>query len=234
MSALLSAFRVLTDPADTGAVCLGPAPRRGRGGLRLSGQLLRQAGPRAGAGGPPTQEAIQAAAQAIRQARKPLLVCGGGVRYAEAHQELRHFVEALNIPFGETQAGKSALVWDHPLNLGGIGVTGLRGGQPTGQGSRLDHRVGTRYTDFTTSSKWLFREDARFVNISTSPLPGAEAGRGGGDCRRQSGPAHPGTGPGGLSGPVGRRSGKGQGRLAGRAQAAGRPDLYPARTTCPW
>ena len=169
MSALLSAFRVLTDPADTGAVCLAlPQDVEGEAYdypasffARRVHVLDRR---------PPTQAAIQAAALAIRQARKPLLVCGGGVRYAEAHQELRHFVQALNIPFGETQAGKSALVWDHPLNLGGIGVTGCAAANRLAKEADLIIGVGTRYTDFTTSSKWLFREDARFVNINVSPF----------------------------------------------------------------
>ena len=60
----------------------------------------------------------------IRGAKKPLVICGGGVRYSEAHDELQTFCETTGIPFAETQAGRSAIVWDHPLNLGGLGVTG--------------------------------------------------------------------------------------------------------------
>jgi 3D-(3,5/4)-trihydroxycyclohexane-1,2-dione acylhydrolase (decyclizing) len=97
-----------------------------------------------------------------------MLVCGGGVRYAEAHEEFRKFAEAFGIPFGETQAGKSAVVWTHPLNLGGLGVTGCSSANDIAKKADLVIGVGTRYTDFTTSSKWLFKESCRFVNINPS------------------------------------------------------------------
>lgn len=167
MSALLSAFRVLTDPADTGAVCLampqdveGEAYDYPESFFKKRVHVIERR--------PATDIAIQEAASAIRAAKKPLLICGGGVRYSEAHQAFKDFAEALNIPFGETQAGKSALVWTHPLNLGGIGVTGCAAANELAKGADLIIGVGTRYTDFTTSSKWLFREDANFVNVNVS------------------------------------------------------------------
>ena len=97
-----------------------------------------------------------------------MLICGGGVRYSEAHAEFRHFAEALHIPFAETQAGKSAIEWTHPLNLGGVGVTGCSAANDIAREADLVIGVGTRYTDFTTASKWLFREECGFVNINVS------------------------------------------------------------------
>ena len=167
MSALLSAFRVLTDPANTGAVCLAipqdvegeaydyPASFFQKRVHRLARRL-------------PEAEALSEAAAVIRAAKKPLLICGGGVRYSEAHAEFKAFAEATGIPFAETQAGKSAVVYDHPLNLGGIGVTGCSAANEIAREADVVIGVGTRYTDFTTSSKWLFREDAKFVNINVS------------------------------------------------------------------
>ena len=116
----------------------------------------------------PEAEALAEAAAVIRGAKKPLLICGGGVRYSEAHAEFKTFAEATGIPFAETQAGKSAIVYDHPLNLGGIGVTGCSAANEIAKEADVIIGVGTRYTDFTTASKWLFREDAKFVNINVS------------------------------------------------------------------
>lgn len=167
MSAMISAMRVLTDPANTGAVCIAmPQDVEGEAYdypesffAKRVWRLARRA---------PEDEAISEAAAVIRAAKKPLLICGGGVRYSEAHDEFRAFAETTGIPFGETQAGKSAIVWDHPLNLGGIGTTGCSAANEIAREADVIIGVGTRYTDFTTASKWLFREDARFVNINVS------------------------------------------------------------------
>ena len=167
MSAMISAMRVLTDPANTGAVCVAmPQDVEGEAydypETFFAKRVWRLARPL------PEEEAIAEAAEVIRAARRPLLVCGGGVRYSEAHDQFRAFAEATGIPFGETQAGKSAIVWDHPLNLGGIGVTGCSAANEIAREADVVIGVGTRYTDFTTASKWLFREDAKFVNINVS------------------------------------------------------------------
>jgi len=169
MSAMLSAFRVLTDPADTGAVCIAlPQDVQGEAWdypesfFEKRVHLIERR--------PPSPEAVEEAARRIRQAKKPILICGGGVRYSEAHEAFRAFAEGFNIPFGETQAGRSAVVWTHPLNLGGIGVTGCQAANDIAKAADLIIGVGTRYTDFTTSSKWLFDEEAKFVNISASPF----------------------------------------------------------------
>lgn len=167
MSAMLSAFRVLTDPANTGAVCVAmPQDVEGEAYdypvsffAKRVWRLERR---------PATEAALADAAAAIRAAKHPLLVCGGGVRYSEAHAEFLHFAETLNIPFGETQAGKSAIDWTHPLNMGGLGVTGCSAANDIAKKADLVIGVGTRYTDFTTASRWLFKDTCKFVNINVS------------------------------------------------------------------
>ena len=113
---------------------------------------------------PATEYAVDKAVEVIKNAKKPLLICGGGVRYAEAHQLFKKFAEDFSIAFGETQAGKSA-VYDHELNLGGLDTTGGIAANKLAHEADVVIGVGTRYTDFTTASKWLYRTDAKFVNI---------------------------------------------------------------------
>ena len=167
MSALISAFRVLTDPANTGAVCIAmPQDVEGEAYdypesffAKRVWRLERR---------PATEAALEDAAEVIRGAKRPMLICGGGVRYSEAHAEFRHFAEATGIPFAETQAGKSAIEWTHALNLGGVGVTGCSAANDIAREADVVIGVGTRYTDFTTASKWLFKDDCKFVNINVS------------------------------------------------------------------
>ena len=167
MSAMISAFRTLTDPANTGAVCIA-MPQDVEGEAYDYPVSFFQKRVHKLARRTPDEEAVNDAAEVIRNAKKPLLICGGGVRYSEAHAEFKSFAEAFGIPFGETQAGKGAVPYDHPLNLGGIGVTGCSAANEIAKEADVIIGVGTRYTDFTTSSKWLFRPDARFVNINVS------------------------------------------------------------------
>ncbi len=167
MSALLSAFRVLTDPANTGAVCLA-IPQDVEGEAYDYPESFFKKRVHRLARRLPEAEALREAAEVIRKAQKPLLICGGGVRYSEAHEEFRTFAEKTGIPFAETQAGKRAVLYEHPLNLGGIGVTGCSAANEIAREADVVIGVGTRYTDFTTASKWLFREDAKFVNINVS------------------------------------------------------------------
>lgn len=97
------------------------------------------------------------------------MICGGGVRYAEAAEELKRFAETFHIPFGETQAGKSAIESSHPYNLGGIGVTGNIAANTIAKEADLVIGIGTRFTDFTTASKQLFQnEEVEFLNINIS------------------------------------------------------------------
>lgn len=167
MSAMINAFRTLTDPANTGAVCIAiPQDVEGEAYDYPESFFRKRVHKLARRAAEP--EVIAEAAEVIKSAKKPLLICGGGVRYAEAHKEFKQFAEKTGIPFGETQAGKGAVLFDHPLNLGGIGVTGCSAANEIAKEADVIIGVGTRYTDFTTSSKWLFKADAKFVNINVS------------------------------------------------------------------
>jgi 3D-(3,5/4)-trihydroxycyclohexane-1,2-dione acylhydrolase (decyclizing) len=113
---------------------------------------------------------LSQASRAILTSKTPLVICGGGERYSGAGEALAQFCEAFHIPFGETQAGKSAVSWDNSWNMGGIGATGGLAANLLAKDADLVIGIGTRYTDFTTSSKWLFRNpDVQFLNIN----PGA-------------------------------------------------------------
>lgn len=167
MTAMISAMRVLTDPADTGAVCIAlPQDTQAEAydyPVSFFEKRVHRIERR-----PATEYAVAEAAAAILKAKRPILICGGGVRYSEAHESFRAFSEKHNIPFGETQAGKSAIEWTHPLNLGGIGVTGCQMANDIAKEADAVIAVGTRLTDFTTASKWLFPENAKFININVS------------------------------------------------------------------
>jgi 3D-(3,5/4)-trihydroxycyclohexane-1,2-dione acylhydrolase (decyclizing) len=167
MTAMISAMRVLTDPADTGAVCIAlPQDTQGEAydyPVSFFEKRVHRIERR-----PPADYAIAEAAEVIRRAKRPIMICGGGVRYSEAHDAFRAFAEKHVVPFGETQAGKSAIEWTHEMNLGGIGVTGCRMANEIAKEADVVIGVGTRYTDFTTASKWLFPEKAKYVNINVS------------------------------------------------------------------
>ncbi|KKB06600.1 3D-(3,5/4)-trihydroxycyclohexane-1,2-dione acylhydrolase (decyclizing) [Pantoea anthophila] len=168
MSACINAMRVLTDPAETGAVTLS-LPQDVQGEAwdypdyffqkrvhRLDRRL-------------PVAAQLADALTLISRKRKPLIICGGGVKYSEAGEALRQFAERYQIPFAETQAGKGTLVSDHPLNVGGVGETGSLAANLLAKEADLVIGIGTRYTDFTTASKWIFRHpDVSFLNINVS------------------------------------------------------------------
>ena len=169
MTAALHAMRVLTDPADTGAVCLA-MPQDVEGEAydypvdffrRRVWHLDRR---------PMTDGQLARAMDVLTRARKPLAILGGGVRYSEAGRAFLDFCEAANIPFGETQAGKGTVPWNHPLNLGGVGVTGGKAANVIAPEADVIVAVGTRLSDFTTSSKWLFRHDAKFIGLNICPF----------------------------------------------------------------
>ncbi|MBB4015406.1 3D-(3,5/4)-trihydroxycyclohexane-1,2-dione acylhydrolase (decyclizing) [Chelatococcus caeni] len=118
---------------------------------------------------PDARELIEAA-EAIRGARKPLIIAGGGVLYSLATETLTTFAETHQIPVAETQAGKSSLPWDHPLNLGSIGVTGSSAANAVAEDADLVIAVGTRLQDFTTGSWALFRNpDRRILAVNVAP-----------------------------------------------------------------
>lgn len=168
MSVAISAMRVLTDPADTGAVTLA-LPQDVEGEAYDYPESFFKKRVHRIERRPATKEMINDAVELIKCKKKPILICGGGVRYSEAAQAFKQFAEKFNIPFGETQAGKSAIVWNHELNLGGIGTTGNLAANVIAKNADLVIGVGTRYTDFTTASKSLFQNDeVEFLNINVA------------------------------------------------------------------
>ncbi|SCL95999.1 3D-(3,5/4)-trihydroxycyclohexane-1,2-dione acylhydrolase (decyclizing) [Bacillus wiedmannii] len=168
MTAMIQAMRVLTNPSDTGAVtiCL-PQDVQGEAWdfpsyffQKRVHRIERRL---------PTKASLVDAVDMIKRKKKPIIICGGGVRYAEATEELKQFAETFHIPFGETQAGKSAIESSHPYNLGGIGVTGNLAANTIAKEADLVIGIGTRFTDFTTASKQLFQnEEVEFLNINIS------------------------------------------------------------------
>jgi 3D-(3,5/4)-trihydroxycyclohexane-1,2-dione acylhydrolase (decyclizing) len=118
---------------------------------------------------------LEQAAAEIRASRRPLIVAGGGVIYSEAGGLLQHFVEQIGIPVGETMAGKGSLRYDHPFNLGAIGATGTFAANRIARDADLIIGIGTRYSDFTTSSKTAFQNlEVRFVNINVTEVDAAK------------------------------------------------------------
>ena len=167
MSAMINAMRVLTDTAQTGAVCIS-LPQDVEGEcydfpeeffLKRVHRIVRTV---------PAKEELEDAAQVLSKAEKPLVICGGGVRYSEAGEALEEFCAEFGIPFAESQSGKTACLSSHPYNLGGLGVTGNSAGNDIAKEADVILGIGTRFSDFTTASKSLFREDARVVTINTS------------------------------------------------------------------
>lgn len=168
MTACINAMRVLTDPADTGAVtiCL---PQDVQGEAYDYPDYFLQKRIHRIERTPPTEAMLKQAVELIKSKKKPLLICGGGVRYSEAAEQLKAFAEAFDIPFAETQAGKSAVISDYYLNVGGVGETGCLSANLLAKETDLVIGVGTRYTDFTTSSKWIFQNpEVTYLNINAA------------------------------------------------------------------
>jgi 3D-(3,5/4)-trihydroxycyclohexane-1,2-dione acylhydrolase (decyclizing) len=168
--AALAAMRVLTSPAETGAVTLALPQDVQAEAYDWPEEFLAERVwrvPRA----LPDEIALAEAAAAIRAARRPLVVSGGGTIYSEATEALRRFCEQTGVPVGETQAGKGSLPYDHPSNLGAIGVTGTFAANRVAAEADLVLGVGTRYSDFTTASKTAFgNPDVRFLNLNVAEL----------------------------------------------------------------
>jgi 3D-(3,5/4)-trihydroxycyclohexane-1,2-dione acylhydrolase (decyclizing) len=168
LTALPEAMRVLTSPAETGAVTLA---------LPQDVQAEAYAYPEAFfsrriwhiARNRPDRSAIEQAAIWLRSSKRPIIVAGGGVIYSEASDILRRFVDQTGIPVSETMAGKGSLRYDHALSLGAIGATGTFAANRMAREADLVIGIGTRYSDFTTSSKTAFqRPDVRFININVA------------------------------------------------------------------
>ncbi|AMV11069.1 3D-(3,5/4)-trihydroxycyclohexane-1,2-dione acylhydrolase (decyclizing) [Geobacillus thermoleovorans] len=168
MPAMIQAMRVLTDPANTGAVTIA-LPQDVQGEAYDFPESFFQKRIHRIERRVPAKAAIHEAVELIRRKKKPIIICGGGVRYSEAAEELKQFAEKFHIPYGETQAGKSAVESAHPYNLGGIGVTGNLAANIIAKEADLVIGIGTRYTDFTTGSKQLFQHpEVEFLTINVS------------------------------------------------------------------
>ncbi|KGF62852.1 3D-(3,5/4)-trihydroxycyclohexane-1,2-dione acylhydrolase (decyclizing) [Pseudomonas lutea] len=166
MSAALNAMRVLTDPAETGAVTLALPQDVQAEAYDYPDSFLQKRVHRIDRR-PPTEAMLDDAVALLTSKRRPLLICGGGVRYSGAAAALQAFAERFGIPFSETQAGKSAIISDHPLNMGGIGETGTLAANTLAREADLIIGVGTRYSDFTTGSKSLFQNpEVQFLNLN--------------------------------------------------------------------
>ncbi len=166
MTALINAMRVLTDPAETGACCIALCQDvEGESydfpEYFFQKRVHRITRPVA------VEEELEDITEVILQAKKPLVIVGGGVRYSEAGEAVEKFCEEFKIPFGESQGGKSACKSSHPYCLGGIGVTGTYASNVIAKDADVVIAIGTRLSDFTTSSKRLFKdENVKFVTIN--------------------------------------------------------------------
>ncbi|OKJ54927.1 3D-(3,5/4)-trihydroxycyclohexane-1,2-dione hydrolase [Streptomyces sp. CB02009] len=163
--AALAAVRVLTDPADTGAVTLALPQDVQAEAYDWPEEFLAERTWTVRRPRPDTAE-LDAAVQAVGKARRPMIIAGGGVRYSAAQDALSTLARTAGLPVATTQAGKGVLPWDHPCDVGGIGHTGTATADALARGSDLVIGVGTRLTDFTTASGTLFRPDTRLVNLN--------------------------------------------------------------------
>jgi 3D-(3,5/4)-trihydroxycyclohexane-1,2-dione acylhydrolase (decyclizing) len=168
LTALPEAMRILTSPAETGAVTLSLPQDAQAEAYDYPEEFFRKHVwiiPR----GRCDQALLRQAAEWIRASEKPLIVAGGGVLYSEASGALAKFAESTGIPVSETQAGKGALAYNHPQEVGAIGVTGTPGANLLAREADLVIGIGTRYSDFTSASKTAFQNTGvRFININVA------------------------------------------------------------------
>lgn len=174
LTALPEAMRVLTSPAETGAVTLAlPQDVQAEAYVYPAAFFQKRVWhiPR----NRPDRGALVQAAAWIRASKRPLIIAGGGVIYSGAIDTLKRLVDQSGIPVGETMAGKGSLRYDHPLNLGAIGATGTFAANRIAREADLVIGIGTRYSDFTTASKTAFQHpDVRFININVAEFDAAK------------------------------------------------------------
>jgi 3D-(3,5/4)-trihydroxycyclohexane-1,2-dione acylhydrolase (decyclizing) len=176
ITALPEVMRVLTSPSDCGAVTLS-LPQDVQAEAYDYPEELFQKRVWLIRRGQPDQLSLERAVAAIRKARRPLIVAGGGVLMSEASAALADFVAKTGIPVGETQAGKGSLAWDHPQSMGAIGATGTLAANRLAHSADLVIGVGTRYSDFTSASMTAFQNpDVTFVNINTAEFDAYKVG----------------------------------------------------------
>lgn len=175
-SAALGAMRVLTDPAETGAVTLALPEDVQAESIDVPAEFLadrewRLRRPR------PDRGIIAEVVRTIRASVRPLIIAGGGVIYSDAAAALRAFVEATGIPVAVSQAGVGSLDWDHPQLLGSVGATGTTAANRAAREADLVIGIGTRYSDFTTSSRTAFQHrGVSFVNINVASFDAVKHG----------------------------------------------------------
>ena len=174
LTALPRALRVMTDPAECGPVTLAFCQDVQAEGFNypesfFAERIWYQRRPL------PDAEELERAVSLLRTASAPLLVAGGGIHYSGAWEALSSFVEKHQIPVVETQAGKSALPWDHRLNFGSIGVTGTASANAVAKNADLVFGVGTRFQDFTTGSWAVFQNpNRRLLALNVQPYDGTK------------------------------------------------------------
>ncbi|MFF4367469.1 3D-(3,5/4)-trihydroxycyclohexane-1,2-dione acylhydrolase (decyclizing) [Streptomyces sp. NPDC001594] len=167
--AALQAMRVLTDPVQAGAVTLALPQDVQAEAYDWPEEFFAERVWHVRRPRPDTGE-LRAAAEAVRAARRPLLIAGGGIRHSGAEEALRAFAEATGIPVAATQAGKGALRHDHPAEVGAVGHTGTATADDLARAADLVIAAGTRLTDFTTASSTLFQDPAvRFLGLNLDP-----------------------------------------------------------------
>lgn len=174
MPSLMNAMRVLTDPAETGAVVLAMPQDVQAEAFDWPVEMFEKRVWHVRRPAVSETEMTRAAA-IIKSAKRPLIVSGGGTIYAEASQELRDLASATGIPVSDTQAGKGAINFDHECAVGGVGSTGANSANHLADKADVVIGVGTRYSDFTTASHTQFKNpDVRFVNINVKAFDAAK------------------------------------------------------------
>ena len=169
LHALPEAMRVLTDPAETGAVTISlpedvqteafefPVSMFDKRVWRVRRPV-------------PEPEVIAEAVELLKKAERPMIVAGGGVKYSLATEELAEFADTFGIPVTETQAGKGAVSWEHPMNMGNVGSLSGSAASQVSRDADVVLAIGTRLADFTTASKTAFPQDTNIVGINVTPL----------------------------------------------------------------
>ena len=171
---LPAALRVLLDPAECGPVTLALPQDVQTEAYDYPAEFFQRRVHRLRRPAPDSAE-LALAAQALKKSKKPLIIAGGGVKYALAEKRLAAFAEEHSIPVAETQAGKGSLAWDHPCNVGAIGVTGTSAANTLAARADLVFAIGARLGDFATGSRALFAE-AKLVQLNVGAFDAAKHG----------------------------------------------------------
>jgi 3D-(3,5/4)-trihydroxycyclohexane-1,2-dione acylhydrolase (decyclizing) len=176
LASLPEAFRVLTDPAETGAVTI-TLPEDVQAEAHnwpvefFEKRVWHVRRP------VPEPELVREVVNLLKAAKRPLIISGGGTIYSEASEELRQFAEEFGIPVTETQAGKGVLYWNHPMNAGPVGSNGATSANKLAREADLVITLGTRLSDFTTASKSAFQNpNIRFIGINVAPMDANKLG----------------------------------------------------------